>query len=180
MDKELTKDELREWVKDELESSKRGIKAYPYSIQKQTCARSVQVLSQLLALIDASEAVFICCGCGQLLNQDALEKYDKGFCHTVTETEEGLDGEAYPVPVPCGPIEPYKPEPKPELVKSYDGEAGAYYFKFSQKEISRTTEEVIGFVNVDWDANGQVVGIEILGQYEPKPDVEPEREGEDD
>ena len=60
---------------------------------------------------DAPEPMFICRGCGQLLNQDALVKYDEGFCHTVTETEKGLDGEAYPVPAPCGPIDPYRPEP---------------------------------------------------------------------
>ena len=51
---------------------------------------------------------------------------------------------------------------KPQLVKSHDSEAGVYYFKFTDKPVAKTTEEVEDFVNIDWDEQGQVVGVEIL------------------
>ena len=51
-----------------------------------------------------------------------------------------------------------------QLIKSHDEEAGAYYFKFTNKPITKTTEEVDDLVNIDWDAQGKVVGVELLTQ----------------
>ena len=60
---------------------------------------------------------------------------------------------------------------KIQLIKSHDPEAGAYYFKFSNKQIAKTTEEVGDMVNIDWDENDNVVGLELLQQKPQKRTV---------
>jgi len=44
---------------------------------------------------------------------------------------------------------------------SYDKEAGAVYFTFSDAEINKTVR-LSSSVTIDYDANGQIVGLEII------------------
>ena len=50
----------------------------------------------------------------------------------------------------------------PSLVKSHDEEAGTYYFQFTGNPVAKTTVEVDDLVNIDWDAQDKVVGLELL------------------
>ena len=45
---------------------------------------------------------------------------------------------------------------------TYDAQAKAYYFQRSNKPVARTVESLPGQL-VDLDADGEVVGVEVLG-----------------
>jgi uncharacterized protein YuzE len=47
------------------------------------------------------------------------------------------------------------------MVVEYDTEAGAFYVRVTEEPVARTAE-VSAFVNVDLDAEGNVVGLELL------------------
>ena len=47
------------------------------------------------------------------------------------------------------------------MVVEYDTEAGAFYVRVTAEAVARTVE-VSTFVNVDLDANSNVVGLELL------------------
>lgn len=47
------------------------------------------------------------------------------------------------------------------MVVEYDTEAGAFYVQVTDGPVARTAE-VSAFVNVDLDADGNVVGLELL------------------
>lgn len=47
------------------------------------------------------------------------------------------------------------------MVVEYDTEAGAFYVRVTEAPVARTAE-VSAFVNVDLDADGNVVGLELL------------------
>lgn len=47
------------------------------------------------------------------------------------------------------------------MVLEYDTEAGAFYVRVTDRPIARTAE-ISAFVNVDLDAEGNVVGLKLL------------------
>lgn len=47
------------------------------------------------------------------------------------------------------------------MVVEYDTEAGAFYVRATDSDVSRTVE-VSTFVRVDIDVDGQIVGLELL------------------
>ena len=47
------------------------------------------------------------------------------------------------------------------MVVEYDTEVGAFYVRVTEEEVARTVE-VSTFVGVDVDADGNVVGLELL------------------
>ena len=47
------------------------------------------------------------------------------------------------------------------MVVEYDTEAGVFYVRVTEEPVARTAE-VSAFVNVDLDAEGNVVGLELL------------------
>ena len=47
------------------------------------------------------------------------------------------------------------------MVVEYDTEVGAFYVRVTEEEVARTVE-VATFVSVDVDADGNVVGLELL------------------
>jgi uncharacterized protein YuzE len=47
------------------------------------------------------------------------------------------------------------------MVVEYDTESGAFYVRVTEEPVARTAE-VSTFVNVDLDAEGNVVGLELL------------------
>lgn len=47
------------------------------------------------------------------------------------------------------------------MVVEYDTEAGAFYVRVTEKGVARTVE-MSTFVSVDLDADGHVVGLELL------------------
>lgn len=57
-----------------------------------------------------------------------------------------------------------------------DGEAGAWYVRLLDEPVARTTEQP-GPVNVDWTADGRMVGVEVLSAVDaPAQAREPETE----
>ena len=175
----MTKDELREKLEEHWNWWKYYKQGFPG--KKEFDEKAKQAHNQILSLIEQSGKPYQCAWCGREYPQgeEGTTSIDVKCCRCGKKTlfyviaPYGCKDDGNPICAECLDLTPPAEKPDPdagelEYTSSHDSEAGAYYIALIQHGKIAKTISPLDFCNIDLDANGRVVGIELLQHIEVK------------